>query len=97
MAELSSDTLQACGDVIVEGRLASNEAFIAALATLRAPEAVFRSLDETGTLRGAAILATLARGERPAPARLLRCEPGALKEVQIARALWRRHPPYTHY
>jgi sugar (pentulose or hexulose) kinase len=97
MTTLSMDTLQARGDVIVEGRLASNEAFIAALAALRAPDPVFRSLDESGTAKGAAILAALARGAQPTPARLLRCEPGAVEEVQHARDLWRRHLPETHY
>jgi len=97
MTDLSIDTLQARGDVIVEGRLASNEAFIAALAALRAPDPVFRSLDESGTAKGAAILAALARGAQPTPARLLRCELGAVEEVQHARDLWHRHLPETHY
>ena len=45
------------GDVIVEGPGARDDALLAALATLRAPQSVLRSTDPSGSLRGAAALA----------------------------------------
>jgi L-fuculokinase len=52
------DRLGARGDVIVEGPFARDEAFCAELASLRAPQPVFRSDDATGTLGGARLLAS---------------------------------------
>ncbi len=89
MTDYCIDMLQARGDIILEGRLAANAAFASALAALRAPQPVLRSLDQTGTLRGAAILSLLARGKHPEHARLARCPAGPRAELDTARRRWR--------
>jgi L-fuculokinase len=80
--------LEARGDIILEGRLASNEVFAASLAALREPQSVFRSPDETGTLRGAVSLSLLARGKKPERARLGVCPAGPAEKVRLARPRW---------
>ncbi len=89
MTDYCLDMLEARCDIIVEGRLAANGAFASALAGLRAPDAVLRSFDRTGTLRGAAILSILARGKHPERAALARCPAGPRAELQTARRRWR--------
>jgi L-fuculokinase len=86
---------EARGDVIVEGRLSSNEAFTSALAAMRAPHPVLRSADETGTLRGAATLSLLARGLRPHPAALSPCRAGSIDQLNSVRRAWRARLPIT--
>lgn len=80
--------LKGRGDIILEGRLASNEAFALALAALREPQPVFRSSDETGTLRGAVALSLLAQGKTPEPAKLDLCPVGPVDELKSARLKW---------
>ena len=89
MTDYCLDLLDARGDVIVEGRFASNDAFTSALATLRAPQPVMRSHDETGTLRGALALSAMARGQRPQPARLSRCPTEGAVDMEAVRRRWR--------
>ncbi len=81
--------LDAHGDIILEGKFAANDAFASALAALRAPQPVFRSADETGTLRGAVALSLLARGKNPKPARLYLCPIGPIAELRSTRLRWR--------
>jgi L-fuculokinase len=90
MTDYCLTMLEARGDIILEGRLASNDAFAAALAALREPQPVFRSPDETGTLRGAVSLSLLARGKRPPPARLARCPIASIARLRSARLRWQR-------
>jgi L-fuculokinase len=89
MTDYCLDMLDARGDIIVEGQFAANEAFASALAGLRAPQPVLRSFDETGTLRGGAILSLLARGKHPEPAALSRFPSGPRAELETARRRWR--------
>ena len=89
MSDFCLDALDARGDVIIEGRLASNEAFASALSALRAPQNVLRSFDQSGTLRGAAMLSAIARGERPERAHLSACPAGAISELKLTRDRWR--------
>jgi len=88
MTDYCLTMLEAHGDIILEGRLASNEAFTSALASLRAPQPVFRSSDQTGTLRGAVSLSLLSRGKNPEPARLDLCAPGAVAKLKATRSRW---------
>lgn len=81
------DLLDASGEVIVEGRFAANRAYTTALAALRGAGAVLRSEDETGTIRGAAILA--AWPSPPPPPRLLPCDSRAAPGLQEYRDHWR--------
>jgi L-fuculokinase len=81
--------LKARGDIILEGRLASNEAFASALAALREPQQVLRSPDETGTLRGAVSLSLIARGKNPHPAALVPCPAGPVGKLRSTRDRWR--------
>lgn len=81
--------LEARGHVILEGRLASNEVYASALAALREPQPVFRSHDETGTLRGAFALSLLARGIKPEPATVERCPVGPVEKLKATRLRWR--------
>jgi L-fuculokinase len=77
------------GDIIIEGPFAANDAFASALAALRAPQPVFRSRDETGTLRGALALSLLAHGKKPVPARLDPCPVGPVDKLKSTRLKWR--------
>jgi L-fuculokinase len=96
MTDYCLTMLEARGDVILEGRLASNEAFASALTALRDPQPVFRSPDETGTLRGAAALSMQARGKHPQPARLDPCPIGRIEKLSAARLRWQRFLPRRH-
>ena len=89
MTDYCLDMLDARGDIIVEGQFAANEAFASALAALRAPQPVLRSFDQTGTLRGGAILSSLARGKHPEPAHLSRFPSGSRAELHTVRRRWR--------
>lgn len=82
------DLVGASGDAVVEGRFARNPAYTTVLAALRAPGAVLRSDDETGTLRGAAILARWPIQPEPPP--LTRCTPSAAAPLSDYRARWRQ-------
>jgi len=90
MTDYCLTMLAARGDVIVEGRFASNAAFISALAALRAPQPVFRSRDETGSLHGALALSLLAREKIVARASVDRVRPGPADKLNAAREKWRR-------
>jgi len=87
--------LEGRGDIILEGRLASNEAFASALAALREPQPLFRSPDETGTLRGAVSLSLLARRNRPEAAALDLCAVGPVAKLRSARLRWQGLLPAT--
>jgi len=95
MTDYCITMLEARGDIILEGRLASNGAFASALAALREPQLVFRSVDETGTLRGAASLSLIARGKSPEPATLDLCAAGPVAELRSARLKWQSLIPTT--
>ncbi len=86
------ELLNARGDIIIEGRFASNLAFSSALASLRQPQPVYRSFDETGTLRGAAALWSMARGILLEPPPMARCQPAHLNLAPV-RERWRRLLP----
>jgi L-fuculokinase len=88
--------LKARGDIILEGRLASNEIFASAIAALLEPEQVFRSPDETGTLRGAVSLSLMARGKNPQSAALVRCSAGPVGKLKATRDRWRSLLSATH-
>lgn len=88
MANYCLTMIEARGEIILEGRLASNDAFTSALAALREPQPVFRSPDETGTLRGAAALSLLSRGRHPEPAKLDRCRMGPAAKLKATRPRW---------
>jgi L-fuculokinase len=89
MTDCCLTMIEARGDIILEGRLASNDAFASALAALREPQPVFRSHDDTGTLRGAAALSLLSRGRRLEPAKLERCPVGPIAKLRSTRHRWR--------
>jgi L-fuculokinase len=93
MTDFCLTMLAARGDIILEGRLASNAAFASALAALRQPQPVFRSPDETGTLRGAVSLSLLACGKRPPPAALEVCSVGPIEKMRSTRLRWRSFLP----
>jgi L-fuculokinase len=95
MTDYCLTMLEARGDIILEGRLASNDAFAAALAALREPQPVFCSRDETGTLRGAAALSLLARRKRPQPAKLDPYSPGDVAKLKSTRLRWQSLLPTT--
>jgi sugar (pentulose or hexulose) kinase len=96
MTDYCLTLLEATGDVIVEGRLASNEAFTSALAALRAPQPVFRSLGETGSLHGAVLLSLIARGKNAKRTKVDRCRPGPADKLNAARRKWRSLLPANH-
>ncbi len=60
MTDYCLDALSAAGDLIVEGSLARNPAYLSVLAALRSEQPVIASADATGTTLGAAYLAGLA-------------------------------------
>jgi len=95
MTDYCITMLEGRGDIILEGRLAPNDAFATALAALRAPQPVFRSSDETGTLRGAVTLSLIARGKNPEPAPLDLCSMGPVAKLKAARSRWQRLLPTT--
>ena len=88
--------LEARGDIILEGRLASNEVFASALAALREPQRVFRSPDETGTIRGAVSLSLIARGKNPQSAALVPCSAGPVGKLRSTRDRWRSLLPPSY-
>ena len=89
MTDYCLELLKATGDIIVEGRLASNEAFTSALAALRAPQPVFRSLGETGSLHGGVLLSLFARGKGAKRTKVDPCRPGPADKLNAARHRWR--------
>jgi L-fuculokinase len=93
MTDLCLDFIDARGDLIIEGRMAPNQAYVAALAALRSRQRVLVSPDETGTLRGAAILLALARGRHPRPGALAPCPARAIAGLDDARQRWRKLLP----
>jgi L-fuculokinase len=95
MTDYCITMLDGRGDIILEGRLASNDAFVSALAALREPQPVFRSGDETGTLRGAVALSLIARGKNPEPPRLDLCPTGPVAKMKSARLKWQGLLPTT--
>jgi sugar (pentulose or hexulose) kinase len=89
MTDYCIEMLDARGDIILEGRLADNDAFTSTVAALREPQLVLRSHDETGTLRGAVALSLLAHGKNPQPAKLERCAIGPVEIFRSTRKKWR--------
>ena len=95
MTDYCLTMLDGRGDIIIEGPFAANDAFVSALAGLRAPQPVFRSSDETGTLQGAFSLSLIGRGKNPEPARLDRCPAGPAAKLRSAGLRWRSLLPVT--
>ena len=93
MTDLCLEFIDARGDLIIEGRMAANRAYVAALAALRSRQRVLVSPDETGTLRGAAILLSLARGQRPRDSSPTRCAASEIAGLDDARRRWRELLP----
>ena len=87
VTDRSLDRLGARGDVIVEGPFARNTAYCAALAGLRAPQAVRASGDAIGTVSGARLLASWP-GVPPASALEL-CDGGLAPKLDAYRRRWR--------
>ncbi|HUI24945.1 MAG TPA: hypothetical protein VL403_02580 [Candidatus Kryptonia bacterium] len=87
--------LAAQGDVIIEGRLADNDAFTSALASLRAPQPVFRSRGKSGTLDGALVLSQLANGKDPKRTKVDLCPASDSAKLNAARLRWRSLLPAT--
>jgi sugar (pentulose or hexulose) kinase len=83
MTDYCFDLLKARGPVIVEGSLTGNQAYLAALATLRRAEGVLVSSDTTGTVSGAALLADVKIADE-----LERVEPLHVP-IDSYRRLWR--------
>jgi sugar (pentulose or hexulose) kinase len=80
------------GDVVVEGPIARNRAFLRSLAGLRPAQRVLASPDPTGTLAGAACLAVWSRGGPRAPrerSSTRAVEPLAADALAAYRARWR--------
>jgi len=87
MTDVCLDLLDARGEIVVEGRFAKNRLYCRALAALRNAQPLFRSLDETGTFAGAALLARYPEaGEAP---RIERIAPFSQHEICAHRARWR--------
>lgn len=87
MTDVCLDLLGAQGEIVVEGRFAENRLYCRALATLREERPLFRSLDETGTLAGAALLARYP--DAGTPPELERIAPLLQPEIRTYRARWR--------
>jgi sugar (pentulose or hexulose) kinase len=85
--------LDARGDVIVEGRFASNRAYCAVLAGLRPGQDVWASADQTGTVGGAALLAGLPDRVRAGSASLDRVPSLATPGLAAYRDRWRNALP----
>lgn len=83
------DLLGARGDIVVEGRFAANEAYVAALAGLRPDRSVSVSRDETGTVAGAVALCDLAAGRLPSSPPLVAVSPWDPASLDRYRARWR--------
>ncbi len=88
MTDLCLEFIDARGDIIIDGPLARNAAFTAALAALRSGQRVLSCADDTGTLRGAAMLAAKPSGATCAPP-LYECRPTELSLLHDVRARWR--------
>jgi L-fuculokinase len=95
MTDHCTTMLAAQGDLIIEGRLADNDAFSSALASLRAPQPVFRSCSKSGTLEGALVLSQLAKGEGPKRAKIDPCPAGEVAKLNAARLRWQSLLPAT--
>jgi L-fuculokinase len=87
MIDLCLDRLGAEGEIVVEGRMARSPALLAAVATLRSPQACCASHDPTGAVRGGALLARW--GERAYEAELQRIDAAELEGLQTYRSRWR--------
>jgi sugar (pentulose or hexulose) kinase len=84
MTDLMLDLVSARGPILLEGPFASNETYVAALATLRPISEVRPSLDAFGTSLGAAMLVDPGMPvEMPAPA------PAPALDLGLYRARWR--------
>jgi L-fuculokinase len=81
------DRLGAEGEIVVEGRMARNPALLAALATLRSPQACCASHDPTGAVRGGALLARW--GETAPDVELQRIDADELEGLPTYRDRWR--------
>ncbi len=88
MTDFCIEMLGARGEIILEGRFASNDAFTSSLAALRHPASVLCSQDESGTMRGATALWRLSRGEPVEPARFDLVAPNAMEQIKSVRQQW---------
>ncbi len=85
------DLLGASGDIVVDGRLTSNRAWLGTLASLRAKQRILASDDAEGSTRGAAALAAWPRRIESSPPR--ECSPLDLRGLQEYRVRWRAALP----
>ena len=90
MTDYCLDLIGARGEIIIEGRFARNAGYATALAALRGSQTVLLSGDETGTVRGAALLARWP--ERP-PATPLGRPPAVVGfgSIDAIRTRWRAY------
>jgi sugar (pentulose or hexulose) kinase len=87
VTDVCLELLAARGEIVVDGRFARNRLYCRALAALREDQPLSRSLDETGTLAGAARLARMPNlGGSPVTERLTPLLQG---EICAHRARWR--------
>jgi sugar (pentulose or hexulose) kinase len=87
MTDVCLELLDARGEIVIEGRFARNRVYCGALAALREGQRLSCSLDETGTLAGAALLARMPDlPEPPETERVTAILPG---EVRAHRERWR--------
>ena len=85
MTDLMLDLVNARGPILLEGPFAANEAYVAALAALRAGSEVRPSMDAHGTSLGAAMLVDPAMHvDMPAPV-----APPPHLDLSLYRARWR--------
>lgn len=89
MTDLCLDFVGARGDVIVEGRFARDDAYVATLSALRAPDALRVSADETGTLAGAALLARWPDAALAAGPTVVAPDASAVPRLREHREEWR--------
>ena len=94
VTDVCLELIGARGEVVVEGRFAKNRIYCEILAALRGAgqsedegRLLSRSLDETGTIAGAALLARLP--ERGLAPRLERVTAICCEEICVHRARWR--------
>ena len=85
------DLLGATGDIVIDGRMTGNAAWLGTLASLRGAQKVIASDDVEGSLRGAAALAAWPRrltNKTPRPSLQL-----SLPGLSAYRAAWRAALP----
>ena len=82
------------GDLVIEGSFGRNAAYCGLLAALRPAQRVLVSADQSGTARGAALLAHWPTPPRLAPDRLAAPQP--VEGLEAYRATWQRELGVRH-